>query len=320
MPTSRKHQLVEAAWPEFGTGERPPAASLEEFQSRIDAARLALKSRQLTHLVVYGDREHFANLAYLTGFDPRFEEALLVIRAGETPVLIVGNECEAYLSVSPLFAAGRLRSERFQPFSLLNQPRASSRMLDQIFRDLGITKGSSVGCVGWKYFSAAEHPLGNRAIDLPAYITDTLRELAGRRKRGQCDGHSHASGSRSAHLLLAGGNRLFRVHQRTGVRRNATDHFRFARRDERPRGGAACRLQRRTSGLSHDVRHGSKTVTADWPAPQAPDPPQRLYQHERLLLGKQQLPGRLGGFLGRRISRRWRRITSRNLREFISRP
>jgi len=179
MPTSRRHQLVEAAWPEFGTGARPPAASPEEFQSRIDAALRAMESRRLTHLVVYGDREHFANLAYLTGFDPRFEEALLVIPARDTPVLIVGNECEAYLSVSPMFAAGRLRHERFQSFSLLNQPRSNSRMLDQIFRDLGITKGSSVGCVGWKYFSTAEHPLGDRAIDLPAYMTDTLRDLAG---------------------------------------------------------------------------------------------------------------------------------------------
>ena len=179
MPTSGKHQLVEAAWPEFGTGDRPAAASLEEFQTRIDAARQAMESRQLTHLVVYGDREHFANLAYLTAFDPRFEEALLIIAPRATPILIVGNECEPYLSVSPLYAAGRLRSERFQPFSLLNQPRSSSRTLDAIFRDLGITKGSSVGCVGWKYFSAAEHPLGHRAIDLPAYIADTLRELAG---------------------------------------------------------------------------------------------------------------------------------------------
>ena len=30
-------------------------------------------------LVVYADREHSANLSFLTGFDPRFEEALLVV-------------------------------------------------------------------------------------------------------------------------------------------------------------------------------------------------------------------------------------------------
>src|SRR5271170_1752939 len=123
MATSRKHQLIEAAWPEFGSGDRPAGASVDEFQSRINTAREAMESRRLTHLVVYGDREHFANLAYLTGFDPRFEEALLVIPARETPTILVGNECEAYLSVSPLFVAGQLRSERFQPFSLLNQPR-----------------------------------------------------------------------------------------------------------------------------------------------------------------------------------------------------
>ena len=178
MPAARKHGLVESVWPEFGVGERPPAASVDEFQSRIDAARRAMESRRLTHLVVYGDREHFANLAYLTGFDPRFEEALLIIPPHAAPMLLVGNECEAYLSVSPLYSAGRLRSERFQSFSLLNQPRGNSRRLDEIFRDLGIGKGSSVGCVGWKYFSTAEHPLGPRAIDLPAYLVDTLRELA----------------------------------------------------------------------------------------------------------------------------------------------
>jgi Xaa-Pro aminopeptidase len=133
----------------------------------------------LTHLVVYGDREHFANLAYLTGFDPRFEEALLVIARQGTPLLIVGNECEGYLAVSPLYVAGELRHERFQPFSLLNQPRDSSRFIADVFADEGIGQGATVGCVGWKYFADAEHPDGAHAIDLPAYLVDTLRALAG---------------------------------------------------------------------------------------------------------------------------------------------
>jgi len=43
-----------------------------------------------------------------------------------------------------------------------------------------IGNGSRVGCAGWKYFADSEHPDGIHAIDLPAYIVDTLRELAGR--------------------------------------------------------------------------------------------------------------------------------------------
>lgn len=178
MKDSRRHKLVEIEWPEFGGCAPPPRPSVEEFDTRIDAARSAMERLNLAHLVVYGDREHFANLAYLTGFDPRFEEAMLVIGKHGAPLLVVGNECEGYLPVSPLYAAGRLRHERFQPFSLLNQPRDDSRFIKEIFSDEGLGKSSAVGCVGWKYFADSEHPDGVHAIDLPAYLVDTLRELA----------------------------------------------------------------------------------------------------------------------------------------------
>ncbi len=104
---------------------------------------------QLTHLAVYADREHFANLAWLTGFDPRFEEALLLLAAdpGRDPLLLVGNECVSYLRISPLYPAGRLRHERYQPFSLPDQPMDASRELTDILRGeaLGVT-----GVVDWK--------------------------------------------------------------------------------------------------------------------------------------------------------------------------
>lgn len=178
MTSSRKHRLIEIDWPEFGECGPPPRPAAEEFESRIEAATSAMDRLGLTHLIVYGDREHFSNLAYLTGFDPRFEEALLIIGNQDKPLLVVGNECEGYLTVSPLFVAGKLRYERFQPFSLLNQPRDKSRFIKEIFADEGIRKDSAVGCVGWKYFADAEHPDGAHAIDLPAYLVDTLRELA----------------------------------------------------------------------------------------------------------------------------------------------
>jgi Xaa-Pro aminopeptidase len=152
---------------------------LSEFEARLAAARTAMADAGLTHLVVYGDREHFANLTYLTNFDPRFEEALLIIRLDGHPLLMVGNECEGYLGISPLYTAGKLRYERFQPFSLLNQPRQNSRFIGDIFAEEGIQTGARVGCVGWKYFGDTEVPNGRTAIELPAYLIDSLRQLAG---------------------------------------------------------------------------------------------------------------------------------------------
>ncbi len=180
MNKRRMHHLIEAQWPVFGEGEPPRPASVAEFDARMEAARAAMDRLDMTHLVVYGDREHFANLAWLTGFDPRFEEAVLIIAHQGHPLLVVGNECEGYLPVSPLYAAGKLRHERFQSFSLLNQPRGDSRPIRDILADEGIGRGATVGCVGWKYFADSEHPDGAHALDLPAYLVDTLRELAGR--------------------------------------------------------------------------------------------------------------------------------------------
>jgi hypothetical protein len=176
---SRGHRVIQMEWPEFGQAAYPPQAPSAELEHRLDKLRTMMDERKLTHLVVYGDREHFANVAYMTGFDPRFEEALLIVSSRSAPLLVVGNECEAYVGVSPLFQDGKLRRERFQPFSLLNQPRDQSRKIQEIFAGEGIGATSRVGCVGWKYFSDLEDPHAQYAIELPSYLVDSLRELAG---------------------------------------------------------------------------------------------------------------------------------------------
>ncbi len=176
---AKQQKLIEIDYPDFGSGAPPAAATGAELEERIAALRAAMAAQRLTHMIVYGDREHFANLTYLTGFDPRFEEALLIVRETGKPLLVVGNECEGYMGVSPLIAQGKLRSERFQSFSLLNQPRGQSRQLAAILGDEGVHLNAKVGCAGWKYFSSAEHPAGRHAIDLPAYLVDSLRDLAG---------------------------------------------------------------------------------------------------------------------------------------------
>lgn len=41
---------------------------------------------------MYADKEHGGNFEYLTGFIPRFEEALLVLHREGEAVLVLGNE------------------------------------------------------------------------------------------------------------------------------------------------------------------------------------------------------------------------------------
>ncbi len=172
-------KLMEVEVPAFaGTPPVPPRFAVAEYEQRLQRTRTAMDRLGLTHLIVYGDREHSANLAWLTGFDPRFEEAVLILRPAGTPLILVGAECESYLPISPLFREGRLRHERFEPFSLLGIARDHSRQLEEIFRDEGLCPDSRAGCAGWKYFSSSEHPLGERAIEIPAFLVDTLRGIA----------------------------------------------------------------------------------------------------------------------------------------------
>jgi Xaa-Pro aminopeptidase len=149
------------------------------YRGHLDALRSAVAGRGLTHVVVYADREHVGNLLWATGFDVRFEEALLVVGPDGPPLVLAGNECLPYVAVSPLHAGGELRTELYQPFSLPSQPRTSSRRLVDILRDEGIGPAARVGMIGWKYLTASEHDDPLHAVDVPSHLTDTVRSLAG---------------------------------------------------------------------------------------------------------------------------------------------
>lgn len=171
--------LKEMDWPEIGVAAPLPVPSVEEMEIRIAKCRQMMKERNLTHLVVFGDREHFANLMYLSHFDPRFEDAILIMNQTDTPLILVGNECVSHLTVSPLYNAKKLRYERYQPLSLLGQPRDDSRSLSAILKAEGISKASNVGCIGWKYFTGEEFSDYQYQIEIPAYIVDALRAICG---------------------------------------------------------------------------------------------------------------------------------------------
>lgn len=158
--------------PVFGSEPELPVLPLAEYEQRLEAVVHRMQTRGLDFLLVYGDREHFANLAFLTGFDPRFEEAMLLLDRAGRRALLVGNECLGYLPDPALGCEVVL----YQELSLLGQPRSNSLPLRQILSDFGIRQGKTVGTAGWKYFEA-----DSQTIEIPAYVVDLLRELTGDR-------------------------------------------------------------------------------------------------------------------------------------------
>ena len=120
-------RLQRLDWPDNGTPDLPPAFTIEEAEGRVAAVRAVMAQVGYAALVIYGDREHAANLHWVTGFDPRFEEAILVITEGDA-LLIAGNECLAYTVVSPLVKAGVVRTGLCASLSLPSQPRGTRRL------------------------------------------------------------------------------------------------------------------------------------------------------------------------------------------------
>jgi hypothetical protein len=160
--------------PAYDLPTEQPSVPTATYEARLAAAAAAAAEAGLDALVVYADREHFANLSYLTGYDPRFEESLLILTPGRAPVLLVGNEGLSYAAVVP---AG-VEVVLYQSFSLVNQDRSVSPRLGVVLKAAGLGEGvRRVGIAGWKWFSPAEADSPASWVDAPAFIVDSLRSL-----------------------------------------------------------------------------------------------------------------------------------------------
>ncbi len=159
---------------------------LLEFPEEILAIPAEEYERRLTTLVqkagtdwvlVYADREHYANLVYLIHYDPRFEEGLLVLGRNGKRTLIVGNEGAGYVSV----LTAPVAIELCQTFSLNSQPRSTAPRMKDVLAKIGITTGQTVCVVGWKYLEAYEADDIQAPAFVPAFYINILRELVGAR-------------------------------------------------------------------------------------------------------------------------------------------
>ena len=168
MPT--KSRLAEIPLPDFGQPEvERPEIPVATYGRRLDAVRERADVAGYDRLVVYADREHSANLSFLTGFDPQFEEAILVVAPTGQPAILVGNECYGMAGAAPL----AMRRHLFQDLSLPSQPRDRSQPLGELLASEGVGPGSRVGVLGWKSFADPAR------MEVPSFIVDELRRLTG---------------------------------------------------------------------------------------------------------------------------------------------
>ena len=170
-------RLIRIDWPDFGAPDLPPALTLPEMRGRLAGFRRAIAARGFGEAVVYGDREHAANLQWLTGFDPRFEEAVLIVTPGDA-LLLAGNECLPYTGISPLVAAGDIRTGHCASLSLPSQPRDGRRLADWLVD--AVPAGCVLAAIGWKWFEAGEVDDPATALDIPVFLADPLRRIAER--------------------------------------------------------------------------------------------------------------------------------------------
>lgn len=85
-------EVVEIPWAEPVVSHDFPVIPAETYAKRVESLRARMEEHGLSHVVVYGDREHFANTRWLTGYDPRFEESLTIVGLSGKPRLLVGLE------------------------------------------------------------------------------------------------------------------------------------------------------------------------------------------------------------------------------------
>lgn len=171
------------------TQVEPVLLTDDTILARKEKVLNGMKNEGFDTLVIYADKEHGANFAYLTGFIPRFEEGLLILENSGKCTLVLGNENLklARFSRVPVTLA------HSPYFSLPNQPMDNEAPLESLFTAAGLNEKNKVGLVGWKMFTPAAGN-GKTFFDLPYFIVEGIKRTL----------KASAELENAAHLLISG--------------------------------------------------------------------------------------------------------------------
>lgn len=165
--------LQRVSIPDFKVPLIRPQIPADTLSARCDSAYTKAGK---TWLFVYADREHNANILHLTGFDPRFEEAVLLLGPKGRRIVITGNESESFTAISPLTGLEVMLS---QSMSLMAQDRTRKPSLHVVLREAGISAGDTVGVIGWKYLEPGEWDDDRPGFFVPHYMIEILTRILG---------------------------------------------------------------------------------------------------------------------------------------------
>ncbi len=147
----------------------PHLLSDETMLERKEKTIVQMKQSGYDALIIYADVEHASNFEYLTGFIPRFEEALLVLHKNGEAYLLVGNEVMGIVPFSRIPATSILT----QQFSLPDQPIQQYEELPINLQKANITNDQHIGIVGWKGL----YKQGSHLYDVPHYIVEAVKQI-----------------------------------------------------------------------------------------------------------------------------------------------
>lgn len=158
--------------PKVDGSKQPVLISKETVRERKNKVISLMRENGFSSLIIYADKEHGGSFEYLTGFIPRFEEALQILNVDGKSTLILGNENYNKTKYSLVESEGIL----CPLFSLPNQPMGNFKPVDFYLEQASIDQTKKVGLVDWKLLS-------NDFLDfhsdsaIPAFIIEGLKKI-----------------------------------------------------------------------------------------------------------------------------------------------
>lgn len=170
-------QFKQSQAPKPDNSGKPIILSDATFTQRKEKVLELMKKYDFSSLMIYADKEHGSNFEYLTGFIPRFEEAIQILNQDGSSILILGNENYNKTGMARTQSQGILCPF----FSLPNQPMDYAKTFADYLKEADVDDSKRIGLVDWKLLSNDMTNFHNHHA-VPAFIVDGIHEVFGAEK------------------------------------------------------------------------------------------------------------------------------------------